>query len=43
MYLKFASSRGHIGAASAVGVLVFIMTTFCALGIFFFLGNRRRA
>ncbi len=43
MYLKFASSRGHIGAASSVGVLIFIMTTFCALGIFFFLGDRRRA
>lgn len=37
MYMKFASSKGHIGAASAVGVLTFIMTTICALGIFFFL------
>jgi multiple sugar transport system permease protein len=42
MYLKFASSRGHIGAASAVGVLVFIMTTVCALGIFYFMGDRRK-
>jgi ABC-type sugar transport system permease subunit len=42
MYLKFSSSRGHIGAASAVGVLVFIMTTVCALGIFFVLGDRER-
>ena len=42
MYLKFSSSRGHIGAASAVGVLVFIMTTVCALGIFYFLGDRRQ-
>lgn len=40
MYMKFASSKGHIGAASAVGVLTFIMTTICALGIFFFLRDR---
>lgn len=42
MYLKFSSSRGHIGAASAVGVLVFLMTTIVALGIFFFLGDRSK-
>jgi multiple sugar transport system permease protein len=40
MYMKFSSSRGHIGAASSVGVLVFIMTTICALGIFYFLRER---
>ena len=40
MYMKFASSRGHIGAASSVGVLVFIMTTICAVGIFYFLRDR---
>lgn len=40
MYMKFASSKGHIGAASSVGVLVFLMTTICALGIFYFLGER---
>jgi len=40
MYLKFASSKGHIGAASSVGVLVFIMTTICALGIFYFLREK---
>ena len=40
MYMKFSSSKGHIGAASAVGVLVFIMTTVCALGIFYFLRDR---
>jgi multiple sugar transport system permease protein len=40
MYMKFSSSRGHIGAASSVGVLVFIMTTICALGIFYFLRDR---
>ncbi len=40
MYMKFASSKGHIGAASSVGVLIFIMTSICALGIFYFLGER---
>lgn len=40
MYMKFASSKGHIGAASSVGVLVFLMTSVCALGIFYFLRER---
>ncbi len=40
MYLKFSSSKGHIGAASSVGVLVFIMTCLCALAIFYFLRDR---
>lgn len=40
MYLKFSSSKGHIGAASAVNVLVFIMTTVAALGIFYALRDR---
>jgi multiple sugar transport system permease protein len=40
MFMKFNSSKGHIGAASSVGVLIFIMTTVCALGIFYFLGDR---
>ncbi|MBL8050647.1 MAG: sugar ABC transporter permease [Anaerolineales bacterium] len=40
MYMKFSSSKGHIGAASAVGVVTFIMTTICALGIFFFLRDK---
>lgn len=40
MFLKFNSSKGHVGAASSVGVLVFIMTTVCALGIFYFLRDR---
>ncbi len=40
MYMKFSSSQGHIGAASAVGVAVFIMTGVIALGIFFFLRDR---
>jgi ABC-type sugar transport system permease subunit len=40
MYMKFASSKGHIGAASSVGVLIFIMTSICALGIFYLLGEK---
>ena len=37
MYMRFRSSQGHIGAASAVGVMVFIMTTIVAMLIFFLL------
>jgi multiple sugar transport system permease protein len=40
MYMKFSSSKGHIGAASSVGVMVFIMTSICALGIFYFMRDR---
>jgi ABC-type sugar transport system permease subunit len=40
MYLKFSSSKGHIGAASSVGVLVFFMTSICALAIFYFLREK---
>jgi ABC-type sugar transport system permease subunit len=40
MYMKFASSRGSIGAASSVGVMIFIMTSICALGIFYFLRDK---
>ncbi len=40
MYLKFSSSKGHIGAASSVGVLIFVMTSVCALGIFYFLREK---
>jgi multiple sugar transport system permease protein len=40
MYLKFSSAQGHIGAASAVGVMVFIMTSVVALGIFYFMRER---
>jgi multiple sugar transport system permease protein len=43
MYMKFSSAQGHIGAASAVGVAVFIMTAFFALLIFYFLRDRDRA
>lgn len=40
MYLKFSSSKGHIGAASSVGVLIFVMTSICALAIFYFLREK---
>ena len=40
MYLRFSSSRGHIGAAASVGILIFIMTSICALGIFYFLRDK---
>jgi len=40
MYLKFSSSKGHVGAASSVSVLVFIMTSVVALGIFYFLRDK---
>ncbi|MDM8529307.1 sugar ABC transporter permease [Anaerolineales bacterium HSG24] len=40
MYLNFSSSKGHIGSASAVGVLVFIMTCVVALGIFYFMRDK---
>lgn len=40
MYMKFGSSKGHIGAASAVGVMVFLMTSICALAIFYFLRDK---
>jgi ABC-type sugar transport system permease subunit len=40
MYMRFRSSQGHIGAASAVGVMVFIMTTVVAMLIFFLLREK---
>jgi len=40
MYMKFRSSQGHIGAASSVGVVVFLMTTFVALLIFYLLREK---
>lgn len=43
MYLKFSSSKGHIGAASAVGVMIFIMTSICSLAIFYFLRDKDQA
>lgn len=41
MYMRFRSSQGHIGAASAVGVMVFIMTSVVALLIFFLLREKK--
>jgi len=41
MYMRFRSSQGHIGAASAVGVMVFIMTTAVALLIFFLMREKK--
>jgi multiple sugar transport system permease protein len=40
MYMRFRSSQGHIGAASSIGVMVFIMTTFVALLIFYLLREK---
>jgi multiple sugar transport system permease protein len=40
MYMKFRSSKGHIGAASSVGVIVFIMTSVVALLIFYLLREK---
>lgn len=40
MYMRFRSSQGHIGAAASVGVMVFIMTTFVALLIFYVLREK---
>lgn len=40
MYMKFHSSKGHIGAASAVGLVVFVMTSVIALLIFFLLREK---
>jgi cellobiose transport system permease protein len=33
MYMKFSSSKGHIGAAASVGVVIFIITSVCAFAI----------
>lgn len=40
MYMKFSSSKGHIGAASSVGVLIFLMTSACSLLIFYLLRDK---
>ena len=40
MYMKFHSSKGHIGAASSVGLVVFLMTSIVALLIFFLLREK---
>jgi ABC-type sugar transport system permease subunit len=43
MYMKFRSSQGHIGAASSVGVIVFLMTSIVALMIFYLLRDKDAA
>ncbi len=40
MYMRFRSNEGHIGAASAIGVMIFLMTTIVALLIFFLLRDK---
>ncbi len=40
MYMKFRSSKGHIGAASSVAVMIFVMTTICAMVIFYLLREK---
>jgi ABC-type sugar transport system permease subunit len=40
MYMRFRSNEGHIGAASAIGVMIFIMTTIVALLIFFLMRDK---
>jgi len=34
MYLKYSSNKGHIGLASTVGVIIFVITSIVALAIF---------
>jgi cellobiose transport system permease protein len=41
MYMKFHSSKGHIGAAASVGVIVFLMTSAVALLIFYLLREKQ--
>lgn len=41
MYMKFRSSQGHIGAASSIGVVIFLMTSFVALLIFYSLREKK--
>jgi ABC-type sugar transport system permease subunit len=38
--MKFSSAQGNIGSASSVAVLIFIMTSICSIGIFYFLRDR---
>jgi multiple sugar transport system permease protein len=40
MYMKFRSNQGHLGAAASIGVMVFIMTSFVALLIFYLLRDK---
>lgn len=40
MYMKFSSSKGHIGAAASVGIMIFIVTSIAALLILRLLRDR---
>lgn len=40
LYMKYKSSKGHIGMASAVGVYIFIITGIVALIVFFLLRDK---
>lgn len=40
MYLKYSSNKGHIGLASTVGVIIFIITSILAFGIFKILSDK---
>ncbi|MBN1231349.1 MAG: sugar ABC transporter permease [Anaerolineales bacterium] len=40
MMMKFRTSKGHIGLAATVGVAVFVMTTVCALALFYLLRDK---
>ena len=40
MYMKFSSSKGHIGAAASVGIMIFIVTSIAALLILRLLRER---
>jgi ABC-type sugar transport system permease subunit len=41
MYMKFRSSQGLIGSAASVGVVIFLMTSFVSLLIFYSLREKR--
>lgn len=40
MYMKLTSTKGHIGSAASVGVMIFIITSIVALGIFYLLREK---
>lgn len=40
MYMKFSSNKGHIGAAAAVGVMIFVITCIASLVVFKALSDR---
>ncbi len=40
MYMKFKSSKGHIGLASAMGIIIFFITAAVAMLVFFLLRDK---